>query len=281
MCFPLIFNFTQAGCNSRPPPQAQENVSFGYKFVGDNINKNEKPTFQHHDQGGGGGSLYTIFRVMLTCTLIRWTATLFNPRLFSIHSCSQWYRIIEKKSLALLSRGMFWTLIHTCGHADKYVHKIHVCMLLLFFSTEYLCNTLMNSRMLNQYLDTLRVGTPRRWLLSQTPYTVVLFKYIAMAKSLFSFISRFHLGVLLSNENKLDEMSEIPSHYMQLVPTLQTEGQVTLPDGSTADFDDTLLPNFAWRWSTNMTRLRGSQAIRDTHNHPVDRLEGTVPIIED
>lgn len=48
------------------------------------------------------------------------------------------------------------------------------------------------------------------------------------------------LGVLLHNENKLDEMSEILTHYQTtLVPTLPVEGHHTLSNGSVIDFDDT------------------------------------------
>ena len=37
-------------------------------------------------------------------------------------------------------------------------------------------------------------------------------------------IMQIHLGVLLLNENKLDEMSQILTKYMELVPTLPAEG---------------------------------------------------------
>ena len=48
------------------------------------------------------------------------------------------------------------------------------------------------------------------------------------------------LGVLLHNENKLDEMGKILAHYMKLVPTVEAEGHLQLPNGSVIDFDDTL-----------------------------------------
>ena len=47
------------------------------------------------------------------------------------------------------------------------------------------------------------------------------------------------LGVLLHNENKLDEMAKILTHYMKLVPTVEAEGHRRLPNGSVLDFDDT------------------------------------------
>ncbi len=46
------------------------------------------------------------------------------------------------------------------------------------------------------------------------------------------------LGVLLFNENKLDDMGKILTHYMSLVPTVTDSGQLLLPDGSVEHFDD-------------------------------------------
>ena len=37
------------------------------------------------------------------------------------------------------------------------------------------------------------------------------------------------MGVLLSDENKLDEMRLILDHYMELVPTVEAEGHLILP----------------------------------------------------
>ena len=47
------------------------------------------------------------------------------------------------------------------------------------------------------------------------------------------------LGVLLHNENNLDEMGKILAHYMKLVPTVVAEGHLQLANGSVIDFDDT------------------------------------------
>ena len=46
-------------------------------------------------------------------------------------------------------------------------------------------------------------------------------------------------GVLLHNENKLDEMGKILEHLMTFVPTLPSEGELTLPNGSRIEFDNT------------------------------------------
>ena len=47
------------------------------------------------------------------------------------------------------------------------------------------------------------------------------------------------MGVLLHNENRLDEMSKILEHFMTFVPTLPKEGEITLHNGSKVTFDDT------------------------------------------
>ncbi len=46
------------------------------------------------------------------------------------------------------------------------------------------------------------------------------------------------MGVLLHNENKLDEMSKILDHLMKFVPTLPKEGEIS-PDASKVTFDNT------------------------------------------
>lgn len=86
------------------------------------------------------------------------------------------------------------------------------------------------------------------------------------------------VGVLLLNENKLDEMGLILSHYMKLVPTVPAEGQFPTPNG-VLTFDDTCF--FSGGDQLTVAWIRGSQALRDTHDKPVDRLEGVIPVVED
>ena len=90
------------------------------------------------------------------------------------------------------------------------------------------------------------------------------------------------LGVLLHNENKLDEMGKILDHYMSLVPTLSAEQEISLPNGGTITIDNTHF--FATLFGGDqltVARVRGTQALRDTHDSPTDRLQGVVPVIED
>ena len=90
------------------------------------------------------------------------------------------------------------------------------------------------------------------------------------------------LGVLLHDENKLEEMSLILTHYMKLVPALVVEGHLTLPQGGVLDFDDTRFFSILFGGDQlTAARMRGTQALRDTQEKCVDRLEGLVPVIED
>ena len=90
------------------------------------------------------------------------------------------------------------------------------------------------------------------------------------------------LGVLLHNENKLDEMGKILAHYMKLVPTVEAEGHLRLPNGSVIDFDDTRFSSILFGGDQlTVARIRGTQALRDTQARRVDRFEGVVPVVED
>ena len=90
------------------------------------------------------------------------------------------------------------------------------------------------------------------------------------------------LGVLIYNKNKLDEMSKILDHLMALVPTLPMTGQLTLPNGSSLDFEDTQFVHvFMGGDQLTVARVRGTQALRQAQDRPVDRLEGLIPVVED
>ena len=51
------------------------------------------------------------------------------------------------------------------------------------------------------------------------------------------------LGVLLHDENKLDEMTHVLDHYMQLVPKLETNSFLLLANGEKIEFDATAIVN--------------------------------------
>lgn len=90
------------------------------------------------------------------------------------------------------------------------------------------------------------------------------------------------MGVLLHNENKLDEMTHVLDHYMQLVPKVEANGFLLFRNGSTIPFDDT-------RFNTKLlggdqltvVRVRSTQALRDTLDDATQRYDGIVPVVED
>lgn len=90
------------------------------------------------------------------------------------------------------------------------------------------------------------------------------------------------LGVLLFNENKLDEMSHILDHYMSLVPTVEVNGQILIPNGSIVDFDASRFFQVLFSGDQlTVARMRGVKALRVTETRRVDRFEGLEPIVAD
>lgn len=86
------------------------------------------------------------------------------------------------------------------------------------------------------------------------------------------------LGILLHNENKLDEMSKILDHYMKFVPTVAGEKEVTLPNGtSVIKLDDTYFFKILLGGDQlTAARIRGTQALRATQDKAVERLQGLI-----
>ena len=77
-------------------------------------------------------------------------------------------------------------------------------------------------------------------------------------------------------------MSHILTHYMKLVPTREAEGQHTLPNGINISFDDTRFHEILFVGDQlTVARVRGAQAIRDTHDKRADRFQGVIPVFED
>ena len=77
-------------------------------------------------------------------------------------------------------------------------------------------------------------------------------------------------------------MSKILEKFHELVPALNHEGHLTLPNGSVLDFDDTRFYKLFLREDQlTVARVRGAQALRASHDVPHDRLEGIIPVIED
>lgn len=90
------------------------------------------------------------------------------------------------------------------------------------------------------------------------------------------------LGVILLNENKLDEMAEILDRYMKLVPTKPAVGQYALSSGGSMEFDNTTFFKILFGGDyLTVARIRGAQCLRATHPEAVRRLEGVIPVVED
>lgn len=69
---------------------------------------------------------------------------------------------------------------------------------------------------------------------------------------------------------------------MTLVPTVEMEGHHKLPNGSEIDFDHSRFPPILFGGDQlTVARIRGVQALGDTHPKRVDRFEGLVPVLED
>lgn len=69
---------------------------------------------------------------------------------------------------------------------------------------------------------------------------------------------------------------------MTLVPTLPAEGLLKLPNGTSINYDDTKFhPILFGGDQLTVARMRGTQALRDTQDKRVDRLDGVIPVVED
>ena len=69
---------------------------------------------------------------------------------------------------------------------------------------------------------------------------------------------------------------------MSLVPTLESVQQIVLPNGGEIEVDNTQFhPILFGGDQLTVTRMRGTQTLRDTQDKPVDRFEGILPVIED
>lgn len=89
------------------------------------------------------------------------------------------------------------------------------------------------------------------------------------------------LGVLLLNENKVDEMCKILDELHKYIPTTTTEG-VTLPDGQVFTHEDyRLIQILLGGDQLTVARVRGAVAARSSHENARDRLEGVIPVVED
>ena len=87
----------------------------------------------------------------------------------------------------------------------------------------------------------------------------------------------------MHNKNKLDETSHILDNYMSVVPTVNMEGKMNLPNGEILDYDDTRFFSILFGGDQlTVPHVHVVQVQTDTHEKCVDRIEGLLlPVFED
>lgn len=69
-------------------------------------------------------------------------------------------------------------------------------------------------------------------------------------------------------------MGNLLDFYMKFVPTLRCEQHVSLPNGSVIDTDNTQFFSTLFGGDQlTVARIRGTQALRDTHDSAIDCCE--------
>ena len=90
------------------------------------------------------------------------------------------------------------------------------------------------------------------------------------------------LGVILLNENKIDEMCQIMDILHKYVPRFNTKETILLPNGEEYSFDtDNLFKILVGGDQLTVTRARSSIGIRRTHTTNTEKLHGLIPVVED
>ena len=91
------------------------------------------------------------------------------------------------------------------------------------------------------------------------------------------------LGVQLQNENQLEQMANILEEvHEKYVPTLPSEGSVTLPDGSSRMYDNTTFHKLLFGGDQlTVACARGAIEFRSLHAKSLHCLEGVTPVVED
>uniref|UniRef100_A0A1X7VUI6 DUF6589 domain-containing protein n=1 Tax=Amphimedon queenslandica TaxID=400682 RepID=A0A1X7VUI6_AMPQE len=90
------------------------------------------------------------------------------------------------------------------------------------------------------------------------------------------------LGVILRNENKIDEMSKILDELHKYVPAKEVSSQNTLPNGESEEVtDDKLYQILIGGDQLTVARARSAIGIRRNHNTNKEKLQGLIPVVED
>ena len=91
------------------------------------------------------------------------------------------------------------------------------------------------------------------------------------------------LGIIMKNENKIDEMVSIMSTLQQYVPIRQLSASVAVPGSSDLEAIDVELLHKTLLGGDQLTvaRARGAQSQRENSIHPKGQLNGFIPVVED
>ena len=112
--------------------------------------------------------------------------------------------------------------------------------------------------------------------------SVVSKSYANVSTKILLFNTKVPLGVLPIDENKLNEMKHVLTHFMKHVPTKEAEGCLVLQNGSQVAFDNT-------QFDTKLIRddqltaccVRGTQLLRDSQDKWVNLSKGLISLAED
>ena len=94
---------------------------------------------------------------------------------------------------------------------------------------------------------------------------------------------QFPLGIIMKNENQLDEMVDILTTLHQYIPLYEVQG-TSREAGAQADEPVTIEMLHKVLFGGDLltaVRAKGAQRIRQNSEHPVGRLEGFIPVAED
>ena len=90
------------------------------------------------------------------------------------------------------------------------------------------------------------------------------------------------LGVLLFNENVVDDMTKILDRVQKYIPVTPYEEQRTLPNGEIVFHEDFKIHRIPVTGDqVTVARIRGAKAARHNSENALDRLEGALPFVED
>ena len=89
------------------------------------------------------------------------------------------------------------------------------------------------------------------------------------------------LGIILRNENKVDENRRIMDELHKYVPAKEVHCQNTLPNGETDEETTEKLYQVLFGDQLTVARARSVTGMRRTHDTNKEKLQGLIPVVED